>query len=91
MHFALKHVGLSASAYVSEVVIPAYVPIIVWAAVVALFTVLFSPRGYLGAATFGAAAFAAFWFPMLPLVRSRLTKVLALQTNYDPILGLRDK
>jgi O-antigen/teichoic acid export membrane protein len=77
MHFALRHVGVSASTYMRSVILPAYVPMAVWCLVVLGLKQLVSLDSLFTLALFGGGLLVLFWAAMVPLIRTRWRAALA--------------
>jgi O-antigen/teichoic acid export membrane protein len=76
MYYALRHVEISKARYASEVLVPGYLPIVVWSIPVILLARALDPHGLLGVGGFSAVALAALWLALLPTMRARWRRML---------------
>jgi O-antigen/teichoic acid export membrane protein len=76
MHYALRHVGISRARYAREVLVPGYLPIVLWAVPVVALAQALHPRGVLGLGSFCAVALATLWLALLPMLRARWRRML---------------
>jgi O-antigen/teichoic acid export membrane protein len=76
MHFALRHVGVPKVRYAREVLLPGYLPILLWTVPVALLAQVLDPRGLLGLGVFCTLALAALWGLLAPTLRLRWRRML---------------
>ncbi len=76
MHYALRHVGISKSRFARDVLVPGYLPIVVWTIPVAALADVLDPRSLLELGAFCALALAALWLAVLPILRTRWRRML---------------
>ena len=77
MHYALRQVGISKTRYAREVLVPAYLPIVLWTAPMVALALVLEPRGILGLGAFCTVAIAALWLALLPTLRARWRRALS--------------
>jgi O-antigen/teichoic acid export membrane protein len=76
LHYALRHVGISRARYIREVVIPGYLPIAVWSALVVVLAEALRPSGLLDLGVFCTVALVSLWLVLLPTLRARWRRLL---------------
>jgi O-antigen/teichoic acid export membrane protein len=76
LHFALRHVGISKARFAREVLLPGYLPIVLWAVPVVALAQALHPRGLLSLGSFCAVALATLWLALSPLLRARWRRLL---------------
>jgi O-antigen/teichoic acid export membrane protein len=76
LHYALRHVGISKARFAREVLVPGYLPIVLWTLPVVALAQTLQPRGLLDVGLFCAIALAALWLALSPLLRARWRRML---------------
>ena len=76
MHYALRHLGISKTRFLREVLAPGYLPIAVWAAPVIILAWALNPEGLLELGAFCAAALGVLWLFFMPMLRKRWRTML---------------
>jgi O-antigen/teichoic acid export membrane protein len=76
MYFALRHVGVPKIRYAREVLLPGYLPILVWTVPVAVLAQVLDPRGLLDLGAFCMLALAVLWGLLAPTLRLRWRRML---------------
>jgi O-antigen/teichoic acid export membrane protein len=77
MYYALRHVGIGKARYAREVLLPGYLPIVLWAAPTVALALVLEPSGILGLSAFCALALAALWLGLAPTLRTRWRNALS--------------
>lgn len=76
MYYALRHVGIAKARYLREVMVPGYVPIVLWSIPVVVLAQAVRPSGVLGLGVFCTLALAALWLALAPMLRARWRRLL---------------
>jgi O-antigen/teichoic acid export membrane protein len=76
MHFALSRVGIPRLRYAREVLLPGYVPIVLWTLPVLVLARTLNPHGLIDLGLFCAFALAGLWLALLPTLRARWRHML---------------
>ena len=77
LYFALRHIGLPWRRYLREVLLPAYVPIVVWTGAFVAAAAVLDPAGFLGVLAVGGLALGCLWLALLPMARRRWRSAVA--------------
>jgi O-antigen/teichoic acid export membrane protein len=70
MYYSLRYVGISKTCFTKEVLIPGYVPVILWTIPVLACELTLHPSGLLGVGAFCAVALGVLWLALLPMLRA---------------------
>ena len=76
LHYALRHVGISKTRYLHEVLVPGYLPTMIWTVPVVLLAQALHPTGLLDLGVFCAVALCVLWLALLPTLRARWQRML---------------
>jgi O-antigen/teichoic acid export membrane protein len=77
MHYALRQIGISKARYAHEVLVPGYLPIMLWTVPIVTLALVLEPRSILDLGVFCAVALAALWLALLPTLRTRWRRALS--------------
>jgi O-antigen/teichoic acid export membrane protein len=70
MHYSLRYVGISKARFAREVLIPGYLPVILWTAPVLASDLTLHPSGLLGVGAFCTVALGVLWLALVPMLRA---------------------
>ena len=74
---ALHRLEIPVAAFLTDVILPGYAPVLVWGVAIVLAKSAIEPSGYLGLVAFSAVALCACWAAYAPVVFARLRAVRA--------------